>query len=276
MEFMKDQPLKLLILGAHPDDAEFRAGGLAAIYRALGHTVKMVSVTDGGSGHHAMKRRDLVVRRQKEAAAAAAIIGAQHEVWGFLDGYLQPTLEVRERIIREIRTFAPDLVLTHRPDDYHPDHRAVGHAVRDASYLVTVPLVVPEVPILRKDPVVAYLYDHFTKPYPFQPDAVVDITAQLEKVLAMLAAHESQLFEWLPFNRREVDSVPNDPVVRKNVVTEFYESRAKGLATKYREQVLAAFGPERAQSVEWVEVYEISEYASAMSAEMRNRLFPQI
>jgi len=273
---MKEQPLKLLILGAHPDDAEFRAGGLAAIYRALGHTVKMVSVTDGGSGHHAMKRRDLIVRRQKEAVSAAAIIGAQHEVWGFLDGYLQPTLEVRERIIREIRTFAPDLVLTHRPDDYHPDHRAVGHAVRDASYLVTVPLVVPEVPILRKDPVVAYLYDHFTKPYPFQPDAVVDITAQLEKVLAMLAAHESQLFEWLPFNRREMDSVPNDPAIRQKVVADFYRDRAQGLAAKYQELVVATFGVEKAKHVEWVEVYEISEYASALSPEAKGKLFPSI
>ena len=62
---MSEQPLKLLILGAHPDDAEFRAGGIACIYRALGHTVKMVSVTDGGSGHHAMKREELITRRQE-------------------------------------------------------------------------------------------------------------------------------------------------------------------------------------------------------------------
>jgi LmbE family N-acetylglucosaminyl deacetylase len=264
----------LLILGAHPDDAEFRAGGLAAIYRSLGHTVKMVSVTDGGAGHHAMNGPELIARRHKEAADAAAIIGAHHEVWEYPDGSLQPTLEVRERIIREIRTFGPDLVLTHRPDDYHPDHRAVGHAVRDASYLVTVPLVVPEVPILRKDPVVAYLYDHFTKPYPFQPDAVVDVTAHLGKIHAMLAAHESQLFEWLPFNRRERDNVPNDPTIRNQVVADFYRERAQGLAAKYQQLVIATFGSEKARHVEWVEVYEISEYASAMSAELKKELFP--
>lgn len=271
---MKEQPLKLLILGAHPDDAEFRAGGLACVYRALGHTVKMVSVTDGGSGHHAMKRHELIARRRKEAAAAAEIIGAQHEVWDFPDGYLQPTLEVRERIIREIRTFAPDLVLTHRPDDYHPDHRAVGHAVRDASYLVTVPLVVPEVPILRRDPVVAYLYDHFTKPYPFQADAVVDVTPHIEKILAMLGAHASQFFEWLPFNRREMDDIPDDAGVRAKLVYDYFHDRAHHLAQTYRAQVLAKYGADAMAKIEWVEVFEISEYASALSPMMRERLFP--
>jgi len=271
---MKEQPLKLLILGAHPDDAEFRAGGIASVYRALGHTVKMVSVTDGGSGHQAMKREALIARRQKEAAAAAKVIGAEHEVWEFQDGFLQPTLELRERIIREIRTFAPDLVLTHRPDDYHPDHRAVGHAVRDASYLVTVPLIVPEVPALRRDPVVAYLYDHFTKPYPFQADAVVDVTPHIEKILAMLAAHESQLFEWLPYNRREMDTVPEDAGERAKVVYDFYHDRAQHLAQKYQAQVVAKFGEAASGKVEWVEVFEISEYASALSPMMRERLFP--
>lgn len=271
---MNDQPLKLLILGAHPDDAEFRAGGLACVYRALGHTVKMVSVTDGGSGHHAMEREALIARRKKEAASAAKIIGAEHETWYFADGFLQPTLELRERIIREIRAFAPDLVLTHRPDDYHPDHRAVGHAVRDASYLVTVPLVVPEVPALKRDPVVAYMYDHFTKPYPFQADVVVDVTSHIEKILAMLAAHESQLFEWLPYNRRETDSVPNDPGVRAKVVHDFYHDRAHHLAQTYRAQVLAKYGAEAIANIEWVEVFEISEYASALSPAMREILFP--
>src|SRR4030042_663078 len=101
---MLEKPLKLLILGAHPDDAEYPAGGLAALYP---------------------------------------------------DGELMPPLEVRRRVIREIRTFKPDLVLTHRTSDYHPDHRAVGQLVQDASYLVTVPNVLPEVPALVADPVVA-------------------------------------------------------------------------------------------------------------------------
>ena len=163
---MPANSLRLLILGAHPDDAEFHAGGLATIYRQQGHVVKMVSVTDGRSGHHRYQPAELARVRRAEATAAGALIGAEYETWDYPDGTLQPTLDVREKVIRAIRGFAPDLVLTHRPNDYHPDHRAVGQAVQDASYMVTVPLVVPDVPILARDPVVAYMPDLFTRPYP--------------------------------------------------------------------------------------------------------------
>jgi LmbE family N-acetylglucosaminyl deacetylase len=132
-------PLRLLILGAHPDDAEFHAGGLAAIYRRLGHVVKMVALTNGDAGHHQMHGPELAARRRQEAAAAGAVIGAEYVAWDHHDGFLQPTIELRLEVIRELRRFRPDLVLTHRPDDYHPDHRAVGNVVRDASYMVTVP-----------------------------------------------------------------------------------------------------------------------------------------
>src|SRR5690606_27113077 len=118
----------------------------------------------------------LAERRRAEAAAAGNVIGATYVTWDNHDGMLQPTLEVRWQVIREIRTYRPHLVLTHRPNDYHPDHRAVGNVVRDASYMVTVPAVVPDVPVVQKheEPVVAYMPDRFTKPYPLQPDAVID------------------------------------------------------------------------------------------------------
>ena len=90
--------------------------------------------------------------RRRESLAAAAVIGATYDVWKYPDGMLQPTLEVRERLIREIRSFNPDLVLTHRPNDYHPDHRAVGQAVQDASYMVTVPLVAAGCPGIVQRP----------------------------------------------------------------------------------------------------------------------------
>src|SRR5207302_804709 len=107
-------PPRLLILGAHPDDAEFHAGGLAMTYRSLGHEVRMISATDGAAGHHQRTPAELRQIRQAEAAAAGRLIGAAYETWDFPDGHLQPTLELRSRVIREIRTFRPDLVLTHR------------------------------------------------------------------------------------------------------------------------------------------------------------------
>src|SRR5947209_11932322 len=117
---MAERRLRLLIIGAHPDDADYAAGGLAALYRAAGHVVKMVSLTNGDAGHHLTTGPALARRRQQEAAAAGAVIGATYEVFDNHDGELMPTLENRRQVIRLIRSFRPDLVLTHRPNDYHP------------------------------------------------------------------------------------------------------------------------------------------------------------
>src|SRR5947209_8395219 len=113
---MADGSLRLLIIGAHPDDADYAAGGTAALYRAAGHVVKMVSLTDGSAGHHLRPGPDLARRRRAEARAAGAVIGATYDVLDTPDGRLLPTLENRAEVIRLIRTFRPDLVLTHRPN----------------------------------------------------------------------------------------------------------------------------------------------------------------
>jgi LmbE family N-acetylglucosaminyl deacetylase len=270
------ETLRLLVLGAHPDDADFHAGGLAALYRQLGHEVKLVSVTNGDAGHHQIFGPELAARRRAEAAAAGAVIGAPYVTWDFHDGTLQPTLEVRFQIIREIRTFRPHLVLTHRPDDYHPDHRAVGHAVRDASYMVTVPAIVPDVPALRSDPVVAYMPDRFTKPYPLQADAVVDITPYVDTVVQMLACHRSQVYEWLPYNRQMLDEVPPSEPQRLQWLRQWYLERIRPYAARYRERLIEVYGPRRGRAIEYCEVYEISEYAAPCDEHLRRRLFPVV
>jgi LmbE family N-acetylglucosaminyl deacetylase len=249
------------------------AGGLAKIYRDLGHAVKMVSLTNGDAGHHQMSGPELAARRRAEAAASGKVIGAEYVTWDNHDGQLQPTLELRWEVIREMRTFRPDLVLTHRPDDYHPDHRAVGHVVRDASYLVTVPRVVPEVPILPRDPVVAYMSDRFTKPYELEADVVIDVSGQVETIVDMLCCHESQVFEWLPFNRGEADQVPADKAARRAFLKGWYRARQRPLAERYRQQLIETYGTQRGRQVEDCEVYEISEYASPLTPEARRRLF---
>ena len=207
---MHDSTARLLIIGAHPDDAEYHAGGMATLYRQLGRPVRMVSVTDGGAGHHVYQPAELRVIRQREAAASARVIGAEYVVWDFPDGSLVPSLEVRERIIREIRTYQPDLVLTHRTCDYHPDHRAVGQAVQDASFLITVPHVANDVPALRSDPVVASMCDLFTRPASLRPDLMLDISPYLDTIGRMLSCHRSQFFEWIPYNQCIENDVPTD------------------------------------------------------------------
>jgi LmbE family N-acetylglucosaminyl deacetylase len=270
---MSDEPLRLLILGAHPDDAEYHAGGLAAIYREAGHVVKMVSVTNGESGHFRLSGEELVEMRRAEARAAGEVIGAPYEVWEYPDGRLQPTIEVRERIIRELRTFHPDLVLTHRQNDYHPDHRAVGQAVQDASYLVTVPPICPDVEILPRDPVVGYLPDLFTRPVPLRADIVVDVSDRMETIVRMMSAHRSQFFEWLPFNDHRLEDVPQDDAEKVAWLRRRYEKKIAVFAERYRSALVAEYGAERGAAIQYCEVFEISEYAAPLDSAARRRLF---
>src|SRR5437763_6276978 len=108
---MRSEPLRLLVIGAHPDDADYAAGGLAALYRASGHVVKMVSLTNGDAGQHLQPGPLLAERRRKEAAAAGAVIGATYDLFDNHDGELLPTLENRRQVIRLVRSFHPDVVL---------------------------------------------------------------------------------------------------------------------------------------------------------------------
>lgn len=265
---MTESP-RLLILGAHPDDAEFHAGGFATQFRRRGGAVKLVSVTDGGAGHQSLPSAELRHIRRDEAAASAAVIGAESAVWTFPDGNLIPSLEVREAIIAEMRRYRPDLVLTHRTCDYHPDHRAVGQAVQDASYMVTVPKIVPEVPPLARDPVVAYMPDLFTRPAPLRPDIVVDIAAEFDTIVAMLACHKSQFFDWLPHNRGVADRVPSDGTARLSWLREWYSGVVRPRADRCRGEILANYGAARGATIEFVEMFEISEYARQPDATLR-------
>ena len=271
----KESP-RMLVLGAHPDDAEFHAGGLISIYRERGYAVKIVSVTNGGAGHHLRTTDELIAIRQQEASAVGRLIGADYEVWEYPDGGLQPTLEVRLRIIREIRDYAPDLVLTHRLNDYHPDHRAVGQLVQDASYLVTVPLVASDTTSLRKDPVVAYMPDLFTKPNPLTPDIVLDATPYMEQIVAMLDCHRSQVYEWLPYNAGVADQVPAEDDAKKQWLGEWFAQRARTVADRFRSRLVEVFGDQNGNAIEFAEAYEISEYASDLDDAARERLFPSI
>lgn len=271
---MSTAPLRLLIIGAHPDDADYSGGGIAALYRAAGHTVKMISVTDGAAGHHVSPGPGMVQRRRAEAAASGAVIGATYETWDNPDGALLPTLENRYQIIRLIRGFKPDLVLTHRPNDYHPDHRYTSQLVQDAAYLVTVPAVVPDVPHLQRDPVIAYLPDDFQKPYPFQPSVVVDVGPAIEKIADMLHCHQSQFYEWLAYNHGHLEQVPAGERERRQWLGGQVRARLRPRADKYRELLVKTYGPERGAKIEFVEAFEGCEYGAPLDEAAKVRLFP--
>lgn len=268
------EPLRLLIIGAHPDDADFAAGGLAALYRAADHIVRMVSLTNGDAGHHRSPGIELARRRKLEAAAAGNIIGAAYDVCDIHDGELLPTLDNRRLVIGLIRSFRPDLVLTHRPNDYHPDHRYTSQLVQDAAYMVTVPAVVPEVPHLGRDPVIAYLPDDFQKPYPLQPAVAIDVGPVLDKIIDMLHCHTSQFYEWLPYNQGKEAEVPTGQAERKAWLGQQVRERLRKRAHTYRDLLADVYGTERARQVEYAEVFEACEYGAPLDAASKSRLFP--
>jgi LmbE family N-acetylglucosaminyl deacetylase len=271
---MTKQPLRLLIIGAHPDDADYHAGGTAALYRAAGHVVKMVSLTNGDAGHQTLRGPELARRRRAEAAASGAVIGATYDVFEHHDGELLPTLESRAAVIRLIRSFRPDLVLTHRPNDYHPDHRYTSQLVQDAAYMVTVPAVVPDTPHLDRNPVIAYLPDDFQKPCPFRPSVVVDVGPVVDQIVAMLHCHQSQFYEWLPFNVGRLDQVPAGDAARRAWLAEDVRARLRRRADQYRDLLRAAYGSGRGDRVEYAEPFEGCEYGAPLDETARRRLFP--
>ncbi len=193
------QPLRVIMIGAHPDDCEVGAGGIAFLYAQQGHKVKFVSMTNGDKGHQQAKGSALAKRRHAESMEAARRIGITYEVLDIPDGELMPTLENRHTVVRLIREWEADIVITHRPNTYHPDHRYTGILVQDAAFLVTVPNIVDNVPALKANPLFLYFSDSFQQPNPFRPDIVVDVTAALDQMARLLDAHESQFYEWLPW-----------------------------------------------------------------------------
>jgi LmbE family N-acetylglucosaminyl deacetylase len=271
---MSEDAPRLLVVGAHPDDAELKAGGLAALYRNAGRDVTFVSLTDGGAGHHRLGRTDIAERRRREAVHAADVVGADVDVWDYEDGALTTDVSIRTRLIRLIRRVDPALVLTHRPYDYHPDHRATARIVADTAYLVTVPNVCPETPALATDPVYGYVPDEFQDPTPFEPDVVVDVDDVVEEKVEMCHRHASQMYEWLPSREGVLEEVPDGDEPRKRWLREFRGAEFTGVAERFREQLRARYGTARGDSVEHAEAVEVSAFGHPLTAERREALFP--
>ncbi len=262
--------LRVIAFGAHPDDCDGKAGGLAAKYAAAGHKVKFVAVTNGDAGHHEQGGGILAKRRRAEAQEAGRRIGVEYDVLDNHDGELLPTLEVRRQIIRKIREWQADIVLGPRPNDYHPDHRYTGVLVQDAAFMVTVPNILPEVPALRKNPVFLYFSDSFTRPQPFRADIVVSIDDVFEKKIDMLDAHVSQMYEWLPWHDGKLAEVPKSTLARREWLAGQRPSR---LAPEWKAAAEIWYGA-KAAGIQHAEAFEIAEYGRRPDDVEIKKLFP--
>jgi LmbE family N-acetylglucosaminyl deacetylase len=267
-----DAPLRVIVFGAHPDDCDERAGGVAALWAAKGHQVKFVSVTNGDAGHQSEGGGALAKRRRAEAQEAARRFGiAEYEVLDNHDGELEPTLAVRQEIIRRIRRWNADVVIAPRPNDYHPDHRYTGVLLQDTAYMVMVPNVCPDTPPLRKNPVFLYSQDGFQRPNPFRPDVAVSIDSVFDQKIHGLDAHVSQFYEWLPWIEGVLDSVPKDPAARVAWLRQEWGERT--IPESVRASLRKWYGA-RGDAVQHVEAFEVCEYGRQPTEADLRRLFP--
>lgn len=269
------KPLNIIVFGAHPDDCDLGAGGIASIYSSMGHKVKFVSLTNGDKGHQDIGGGELAIRRYKEAQEAARRWGIQYDVLDNHDGELFPTLENRLAVIRKIREWNADVVIAPRTNDYHPDHRNTGVIVQDAAYLVIVPNILSSVPPLTKNPVFLYFRDRFQRPNPFRPDIAIDITETLAKKVDGLDAHVSQFYEWLPWTNGDLANVPKDVAERKKWLLASMERRSS-VTPEIKVSLEKWYGAEKAGKVKYVEVFEITEYGKQPNAEEVKALFPML
>ena len=258
------EPLRVMVIGAHPDDADLRAGAAALKLVDRGARVRFVSVASGDLGHQSMAPEALAARRLLEAKASGRALGLEdYDILGYHDCEVEATLELRRRLTRLIRSFAPHIVMTHRTCDYHADHRAVGTAVMDATYLLGVPHWCPDVPRPPVLPAVFFLRDPFTVPRPLRPDLLIDADPYIERNVTALLCHESQFFEWLPYDDGFADEVPDpgDDAARRAFIVEHWLSRKVEDVSRF-DNVWRERHPGTPVPT-YLEAYEFSEYGRA-------------
>jgi LmbE family N-acetylglucosaminyl deacetylase len=255
----QENRLRVIVFGAHPDDCDLEAGGLAIEYVKLGHRVKFVSMTNGDAGHQSMGGGVLAKRRIAEAQEAGRRFGVEYTVMDNHDGELMPTLENRLKVIREIRNWNADIVITHPSNDYHPDHRYTSLLVQDASFMVIVPNVAPDTPPLKKNSTE-------------NPDIAVDITTVADQKIYAASAHESQFFEWLPWLDGTLDKVPAGEQDRLTFMRIWLSPPGE----QVNQCLEKWYGKPATAKIRYAESFRLADYSRKPGREELLRLFPML
>ncbi len=289
---------KVLMIGAHLDDCDLEGGGTALKYIEAGYEVRFLSLCNGSGGHHEMKPAEIVARRKKESEAVMKLTGITYDVWSDVnDCEIMASLELRKRLICYIREYNPDIIFSHRLNDYHADHRNTALLVQDASYLLIVPNFCPEAPAMRFMPVIMYFHDRFTDPL-FKADIIVPTDDVIDKKYQMYDCYVSQMYEWLPYTKGVEDEVPTDVKERlewlhcprvprdgtfltiEDLNNTFKPSNASEYreatcAVKYRDLLAKQYG-EEARGTLFAEAFQVSEYGTQLNNENVKELFPWV
>ena len=271
--FAQSNQLRVIMIGAHPDDCDQDGGGTAILLSQLGYAVKFVAVTNGDAGHQTEGGGMLAKRRFAEAQEAGKRFGVTYDVLDNHDGELVPSLDVRLQVIRKIREWNADIVMAPRPNDYHPDHRYTGVLVQDAAYMVAVPNIAAETPPLRKNPVFLYFQDFFQRPNPFRPDVAIDISSVFDQKVHALDAHASQFYEWLPWIGGYSEQVPKNVADREKWLA---TNRAIRITPEVKTSLERWYGKDKAAQIKHAESFEICEYGTQPKEADIRRLFPML
>jgi LmbE family N-acetylglucosaminyl deacetylase len=267
------KPLRIIAFGAHPDDAELKASGVAALWAAQGHKVKFVAMTNGDVGHFAQAGGPLARRRKAEVAECAKILGIETQVLDIHDGELTPTLENRKTMSRLIREWQADIVMGHRPYDYHPDHRYTGVLMDDSAIVVMAPFFVPDTPPTPRNPVFMYYSDNFQDPKPFTPTIVVGIDDAADKKWKCVSAMPSQFADADSWQGRTVPNAPTSDAERATFLLEMVKKRNLAVADQYRERLVALYG-ERGRQVRYAEAFQLGQYGRQVPVDDLKGMFP--
>jgi LmbE family N-acetylglucosaminyl deacetylase len=269
-----DRPLRIIAFGAHPDDAELKFAGTAALFAAKGHKVKLVALTNGDVGHFSQAGGPLAQRRKAEVTACHKRLGVETEVLDIHDGELMPDLETRKKVANLIRDWQADIVLSHRPWDYHPDHRAVGKLAEDAAVVVAAPFFAPYTKATQGNPIFLFYSDGFKKPYPFDPILAVGIDEVAQKKWDCVSDMPSQFADADSWQGRYGRNVPTDEAGRKAYIMDSVKQRNADVAEQYRNLLVQLYGEQKGRGVKYAEVFELNQYGRQATADELKKLFP--
>lgn len=211
--------MRILAFGAHSDDMDFFCGGTLTRFSQEGNAVGICCLADGRTGGKAETPEKLAELRRREFLESASVIDAEAFWLGIEDGMVMDSLENRLALVEIIRSFQPDLLITHPPDDYHPDHVATSRLVMDASFLSRSTNI--KTKSVRVTGVAPLLFCDSESGHNFLPDEYVDVSEVWEKKAQMLNVHRSQYEGWV----NPISGQPENWVLARALVL----SRFRGL-----------------------------------------------
>ena len=266
--------LRIIALGAHPDDAELKFAGTAALFAAQGHKVKLVALTNGDVGHFSQAGGPLAQRRKAEVEACHKQLGVETEVFDIHDGELMPDLETRKKLANVIREWQADIVLSHRPWDYHPDHRAVGQLAQDTAVVVAAPYFAPYTPPTKGNPIYLFYSDPFKHPYPFDPILAIGIDDVAQKKWDCISALPSQFGDADSWQARYGRNVPSDEAGRKAYLLDIVKQRNANEANQYRDLLVKLYGEQKGRAIKYAETFELNQYGANATVDQLKGMFP--